>query len=100
VNPATGRAPAVTTNTPTSAEIACALRRRFPGALIWQGKATGHWWAYVPVGPHGRLIEAAYPAQLAHWLERFRQDPPPAQPSRVTALAHITSGLTKPGGGR
>jgi hypothetical protein len=108
VNPGTGRVPAVTTNTPTGAETTCTLRRRFPGALIWRGKATGHWWSYVPVGPRGRLVEAAYPAELAHRLESAaqltrpfepsRQDPPPARPDPGHARSpHGLMGSTRGG---
>jgi hypothetical protein len=108
VSPGTGGVPAMTTNTPTSAETVGALQHRFPGALVWQGRATGHWWAYVPVGGHGRLVEAEYPAEMAYRLAgawRAHQGLPPDHgraPSRATALARITSGLVKPntlGGG-
>jgi hypothetical protein len=112
VNPAIGRVPAMTTNTPASAETTRALQHRFPWASVWQGKTTGHWWAYIPVGPRGRLLEAAHPAELAHRLKsaardahpaaRPQPDQPPARASRATALARITAGLMRPdsGGGR
>ena len=109
MSPGTGGVPATTTNTPTSAETACALQHRFPGALIWQGTSTGHWWAYVPMGGHGRLVEAEFPAELAYRLAgvwRAHMGLPPDRgraPSRATALARITSGPVRSntvGGGR
>ena len=41
------------------------LGRRFPGVPIWFGTHTGRWWAYLPVGERGRLVEAIEPRELA-----------------------------------
>jgi anti-sigma regulatory factor (Ser/Thr protein kinase) len=43
-------------------EKAREMARRFPGRLVWRGRATGSWWSY---GPEGRLIEAATAEELA-----------------------------------
>ncbi|MFC4913192.1 hypothetical protein [Actinomadura gamaensis] len=45
-----------------------ALRRAFPGVLIWHGKHTRRWWAMAG----GRLIEASDPRELAGRLSGQR----------------------------
>ncbi|MGH3390593.1 MAG: hypothetical protein ACRDOO_17135 [Actinomadura sp.] len=40
--------------------------RHFPGAMVWQGRRTGSWWAVHPAV--GRLVEADCPAGLAFAL--------------------------------
>ncbi|GLZ12553.1 hypothetical protein Acsp04_27880 [Actinomadura sp. NBRC 104425] len=40
------------------------IRRDFPEIPAWYGKATGSWWAMVPIGARWRLVEAVDPAEL------------------------------------
>jgi len=40
------------------------LERRFPGVMVWHGRHTRTWWAYVPISG-GRLVEALDPNELA-----------------------------------
>ncbi|ROO87445.1 hypothetical protein EDD29_5053 [Actinocorallia herbida] len=49
-------------------EALALLKARFPGALIWFGNATGHFWALTD----DRLVEALTPADLARRLEAGR----------------------------
>lgn len=48
------------------------LQRRFPGATVWFGKHTFHWWAMLPRARRWVLVEAATPMQLA---ERMGEAP-------------------------
>jgi hypothetical protein len=45
-----------------------ALQARFPGAVVWYGTHTRTWWAYLPIGERGRLVEAIGPEELARAL--------------------------------
>jgi hypothetical protein len=40
------------------------LSESFPGVVAWYGKATRSWWAMVPLGERGRLVEAINPVEL------------------------------------
>jgi hypothetical protein len=46
-----------------------ALHQLFPGALVWHGQHTGHWWAM----DGAQLLEGATPRQLGDELTRARQ---------------------------
>lgn len=69
------------------------LERQFPGAVIWFGRATGHWWAMAVTGHGTRLAEAESPAALAAALARLgaggpaRPGPGGAAPTRPQAVA-------------
>jgi hypothetical protein len=55
------------------------LEGKFPAAIIWFGRATGHWWAMVGAGRRARLLEAESPSAL------------------TAALAHLyIAGLPRP----
>lgn len=41
------------------------LQERFPGASCWWGSCTRRWWAWLPMGGMGRLIEADSSDRLA-----------------------------------
>lgn len=56
-----------------SSHPAAVIQAQFPGVLAWYGKATGSWWAYVPVPGGDWLIEAANPAQLCEAIARARR---------------------------
>jgi hypothetical protein len=45
------------------------LQELFPGALVWHGQHTGHWWAM----DSGQLLEGDTPQQLGDELTRARQ---------------------------
>lgn len=46
------------------------LARRFPGASVWLGESTGHWWALARDGAGCyRLIQAESSAVLVHRLD-------------------------------
>ncbi len=47
------------------AQAIAELRHYFPGVLTWYGEKTNIWWAMLPVGRAGSLIEAATPQDLA-----------------------------------
>lgn len=47
-------------NEALSAMTARELERQFPGVRAWRGRATGSWWAFVPQGDGGRLVEASH----------------------------------------
>jgi hypothetical protein len=49
-----------------------ALQRQFPGVVVWYGRATSRWWAFVPIGEWGHLIEATTPEQLAQQIATAR----------------------------
>ncbi len=49
---------------PNAEATAAALRRRFPGAVVWFGRFTRHWWAVVPVADRFRLFEGASPDEI------------------------------------
>lgn len=60
------------------AAVTRALQRRFPGALVWFGVHTWHWWAFVPGGQWGFLLEGITPEQLEWKLgEVFGYSPGP-----------------------
>ncbi|GAA4077131.1 hypothetical protein [Actinomadura miaoliensis] len=40
------------------------IKQDFPDVQAWYGKATGTWWAMVPIGPRWRLVEAVDPMEL------------------------------------
>ncbi len=45
------------------------LERTYPGAKVWYGSATGSWWACLPWGQPGRLLEAHSPEELQSQLD-------------------------------
>ena len=47
------------------------LESKFPTAVIWFGRATGHWWALADAGRHARLLEAESPSALTSALARL-----------------------------
>jgi hypothetical protein len=47
------------------------LEGKFPSAVIWFGRATGHWWAMAGAGRHARLLEADSPSALTAALARL-----------------------------
>ncbi|MBW8483690.1 hypothetical protein [Actinomadura parmotrematis] len=46
------------------AATARGLQELFPGVRVWYGRATGSWWALVPLGQGPRLLEAPTPQRL------------------------------------
>jgi hypothetical protein len=53
------------------------LSRRFPGACIWFGNFTGHYWAFIRDRfGRDRLIEATSPADLSLRLGALLTRPP------------------------
>ena len=46
------------------------LEGKFPSAVIWFGRATGHWWAMAGAGRRARLLEAESPSALTAALAR------------------------------
>jgi hypothetical protein len=46
-----------------------AITEQFPGVRAWYGRATGSWWALVPVGGGSRLVEALNPRELREAIE-------------------------------
>jgi hypothetical protein len=62
---------------PISPEAICRdLQRRYPGALVWVGRYTGEWWAFLPAGIWqrrrfpDRLLEARFAKELDQLLGR------------------------------
>ena len=47
------------------------LEGKFPSAVIWFGRATGHWWALADTGRHAQLLEAESPSALTATLTRL-----------------------------
>ncbi|ROO88745.1 hypothetical protein EDD29_6424 [Actinocorallia herbida] len=50
--------------TTTAAYLAALL----PGSMVWWGEATKAWWAYIPDGGIGFLLEAQSPGGMARAL--------------------------------
>ncbi|WP_018655186.1 hypothetical protein [Actinomadura flavalba] len=48
------------------------LQEQFPGVRVWYGRATGSWWAMVPLGGGSRLLEAAQPQALRDSIMQVR----------------------------
>lgn len=44
--------------------VLASLEGQFPSAVIWFGRATGHWWAMAGAGRRARLLEAESPSAL------------------------------------
>lgn len=66
------------------------LVRRFPGASVWLGESTGHWWVLARDGAGCyRLVEAASVAVLARHLDELgaRQAVPGPRYSRARLAA-------------
>lgn len=55
-------------NGPSIEDAVGRLARAFPGAVIWFGYYTRHWWAVAWLCGDWRLIEAATPDGLVHAL--------------------------------
>lgn len=55
-----------------------ALSGRFPGVLVWFGRATLQWWALVDRGYASRLLSAQSPSELAGAVEDTLAVMPPA----------------------
>jgi hypothetical protein len=47
-----------------SRPVTDAIQLEFPGVLAWYGRATGSWWALVPLRRGPRLVEALDPSEL------------------------------------
>ncbi len=47
------------------------LEGKFPTAVIWFGRATGHWWAMADAGHRAQLLEAESPSALTAALGRL-----------------------------
>jgi hypothetical protein len=47
------------------------LEDQFPSAVIWFGRATGHWWAMADAGRRAQLLEAESPSALTAALARL-----------------------------
>jgi hypothetical protein len=54
------------------AATARTLQEQFPGVRVWYGKATGSWWAMVPLRDGPRLLEAPAPQQLRDEIMSLR----------------------------
>jgi hypothetical protein len=52
---------------PTRAATAAGLSARF-GVPVWWGSSTRRWWALLPGGRRGHLVEATDPYDLATML--------------------------------
>ena len=44
--------------------VTAQIEREFPEVSAWYGRATGTWWAMVPVRTRWRLVEAISPVEL------------------------------------
>lgn len=58
------------------------LEGKFPSAVIWFGRATGHWWAMASAGRRAQLLEAESPSALTVALARLDIVGPPRPDSR------------------
>lgn len=47
------------------------LKGKFPAAIIWYGRTTGHWWAMAGAERRARLLEAESPSALTAALTRL-----------------------------
>ncbi|MBC6464176.1 hypothetical protein [Actinomadura alba] len=56
------------------AAAVAALRKHF-GLPCWYGPHSRRWWAFIPIGERGRLVEAATPQELAEAISRARAQP-------------------------
>lgn len=69
------------------------LEGKFPTAIIWYGRATGHWWAIAGAGRHARLLEAESPSALTTALARLDITGLPRPDSRGPALTRPQADL-------
>ena len=51
--------------------VLASLEGRFPAAVIWFGRTTGHWWALVGEERSAQLLEAESPGALTVALARL-----------------------------
>jgi hypothetical protein len=44
--------------------VAALIKQRFPGAVVWFGNRTRHWWAMVAVAGRPHLFEGTDPEEV------------------------------------
>jgi hypothetical protein len=67
----TARQPADSAPGQDIARALTSLKNKLPAAVIWFGRATGHWWAMADAGRRAQLLEAESPSAPTAALARL-----------------------------